>query len=120
MIKILLFLISEIICGIYLLWLSSWDGFEWLLSVGIVIIFLGIGLLSLKKIFKVANIIFLIVFLCVYCVILWDLLILRGFIKNLEDPFLLMGFVMHLPVIVFSIIGIIFFTRKKISDQFKK
>lgn len=117
-INVLVFLTSEIVCGLYLLWLSSWNGLEWLLPAGIVILFLGAGLLTRKKIIKVINIAFSTTLLLAYFVILSDLLIRRGFIKNLDDPFLLMGFVMHFPAIVFNIIAIIFLTRKQISEQF--
>ena len=74
-------------------------------------------LLTLKNWIRITHIFFSVSFLIIYFINYYDLLIRRGFITEVADPFFLMGFVVHLPIIVFNIVTIIFL--RKISRHFK-
>lgn len=108
-----IFVILEIICGFYILFLSSWEGLGWLFPEGIIAIALGFGLLTLKNWVRIANVIFLVIFLFLYFLLFYDLLIIRGFTIDLNNPFFFMTLIMHFPVVLFNLIFIFFLYTSK-------
>lgn len=111
--NLIIFILFEIWFSLYVIRLSLRDDIYWFLLIGIVFLILSFMLLSLKNWVRIINIIFSTFFLGIYFIFYWDLLIRRGFITDVSNPFFLMGFVPHLPVILFNIVAIIFLSRKK-------
>lgn len=116
--NLIIFILFGILCSLYIVRLSLKDDVHWLLSIGVIFLILSFMLLSLKNWVRIVNVIFSTLFLGTYFILYWDLLIRRGFITEVSDPFFLMGFVPHLPIILFNIVSIIFLSRKKIKVFF--
>ena len=112
------FISFEILCGCYVIHLSRSEDINYFLPLGIIFMILSLMLLSVKNWVRILNIIYSSLFMIWYFSIYWDLLIRRGFISEIDDPFLLMGFVIHLPIIIFNFIAIVFLTRKKVKAYF--
>lgn len=117
-VSLIIFILFEIWCSLYVISSSLKDDNYLFLIIGVIFLILGFMLFLLKNWVRVINIIFSILFLSIYFILYWDLLIRRGFIVDISDPFFLMGFVIHLPVILFNVVAIIFLSRKKTKVLF--
>ena len=115
---LIIFILFEIWCSLHIISSSLKDGNYWFLIIGVIFLILSFMLLLLKNWVRIVNIIFSILFLSIYFIFYWDLLIRRGFIIEVSNPFFLMGFVIYFPVILFNIVAIIFLSRKKIKMLF--
>lgn len=118
-INLILFIFIESLVGCYVIYIYGKGYFNPLLPIGIFFIVVALLLLLKKHWVRMLNIIYSAVILVAYSIIYWDLLLRRGFITQIDSPFFLMGFIPHLPVIVFNIIAIIFLARKKVKACFK-
>lgn len=117
-VSLIIFILFEIWCSLYVISSSLKDDNYLFLIIGVIFLILSFMLFLLKNLVRVVNIIFSILFLSIYFILYWDLLIRRGFIVDISDPFFLMGFVIHLPVILFNVVAIIFLSRKETKVLF--
>lgn len=110
--KISIFAIAEIICGLYMVFWSFWEGLHWLRPGGIILALIGIASFKLKNWIRIFNTIFLVTLILLYIFLFFHLLIIQGYIQDVSNPFFLIGLTIHLPVILFSIFGLIFLRKR--------
>lgn len=108
-----IFYFTQFLFGIYCIYLSnSFGGLFFLMPIGIISIILCLGALIKIKFVIILNILFFAILLVIYAALFFDLLIIRGFIRNLSEGFLLMGAALHVPIICYSIFAFIFMLFK--------
>jgi len=117
-INLILFIFIEVLAGCYAIYIYEKGYFNPLLPMGISFIVVSLLLLLMKHWVRMLNIIYLVLILVAYGIIYWDLLTRRGFIAEVDSPFFLMGFIPHVPIILFTIVAIIFLTNKKVKAYF--
>jgi len=107
--KMFVFMATQLFFSVYCLYLANcFDGLFYLIPIGIISIVLCLSVLIRKKLAIVLNISFFVILIAMYTILFFDLLIVRGFIHNLSDGFLLMGIAFHAPIICYSFFAVIF------------
>lgn len=122
LIGIVCFSILQFIYGVYIHNISSFDHYTTLYK-NTAFLYMIMAILLFKKniirrIIRRINIALAIITLVFYSWGYFDLLIMRGFITNWHNSFLLMIFSFHAPIIFFNLFIIFFLTRKKIKAEF--
>lgn len=116
--KIYILFSAEIILSIYCLLVSFYfKDLFYLIPVGILFLVFSLLVLNRLNFFRILNMVFSFLVMILYFILFFDLLIKRGFINNLNNPFLLMSIFIHLPVILFN--SLIFIFLKINKNEFR-
>ncbi|MCX5699210.1 MAG: hypothetical protein NTX01_05895 [Candidatus Omnitrophica bacterium] len=120
-ISLVFFSIFQLIYGLYIYSMSAFDQYttlyKWTTPLYII---MAILILLRKNIVRRSNIILAISALIFYSWGYFDLLIIRGFIRNWHNGFLFMSVSFHAPIIIFNSFIIFFLTRRRIKAEFPK
>lgn len=116
--KIYILFSAELILSIYCLSVSFYfKDLFYLIPLGILFLVFSLLVLNRLNFFRILNMVFSFLVMILYFILFFDLLIKRGFINNLNNPFLLMSIFIHLPVILFN--SLIFIFLKINKNEFR-
>ena len=101
------FLVQAVFTGYCLFMGFNFDGLFYLFLIGLINIAACFLIISRKQYALIISILFYVLILLFYAYLFFDLLIVRGFINEPTDPFLIMGIIIHSPVILYCLIATI-------------
>lgn len=114
--KPFLFQVIQLVYSIYFMLLMYLTlNSRYLLFPGLISFVLGLGITKLKF-FRILNFCLCSLVSLFYIVYFYDFLITKGYIREIGNPFFLMGITLHLPIILFNIFFIYFFIKSQTPD----
>ena len=112
--KIYLFGFIELLISLYCLFLPFYfNDLFYLIPIGIILLILGVGILTVKNLTRILNLLFSFIIIIIYLLLFFYLLIIRGYIKELLNPFLTMAVSIHAPIILFNLFAVYFLKINK-------
>jgi hypothetical protein len=112
---IIFFIITQISFSLYCFFISwSFPDLSYLVPIGIINIILVCTNIIKRKIVILLNFIFYSLITIFYLYLYFELLILRGYIKDISDPFLLMGAALHAPIFLYGIVVLIILRKRSL------
>jgi len=106
--KSIFYFIAQTIFTSYCIFMGLYiNGFFYMFLIGLLNIGTCFLIVSRKRRALIISILFYAMIFLVYTYLVFDMLIVKGFVNHLPDPFFMMGAIIHAPVILYCLVAVI-------------